>query len=198
MKKLSIILLMLAVACVAMLSSCKKEKTATVSAVSTESTEQPEVDEDCLFAINYMLANEIGATYAPGEYSIPFETIVAIEDGDEGDIWVWGDFWIFNYNRNGDVLETVSGGNHPGKIRLDIAEYGYELREFEQVADGADFEASAKAIFGKYYDAYQAVASDQDAREEIRRAAIEEFVKEQNLSVTQYKDYGWPARPIAK
>lgn len=190
-------LLILAVASIAFLSSCKKDKTAAISSAAV-SSEKIEVDEDCLFAINYMLANEIGATYAAGEYSIPFETIVAIEDGDEGDVWVWGDFWVFNYNQNGDVLETVSGGNHPGKIRLDIAEYGYELREFEQVADGADFEASAKAIFGKYYDAYQAVASDQDAREEVRRAAIEEFVKEQNLSVTQYKDYGWPARPIAK
>jgi hypothetical protein len=192
MKKVSIILLMLTVACVAMLSSCKKDKTAPVSSDKTE------IDEDCLFAINYMLADEIGSTYAPGEYTIPCETIVAVEENDSDDVFVWGDFWVFNYNQNGDVLETVSGGNHPGKIRLDIAEYGYELREFEQVADGADFEASAKAIFGKYYDAYQAVASDQDAREEIRRAAIEEFVKEQNLSVTQYKDYGWPARPIAK
>ena len=197
MKKVSIILLMLTVACVAMLSSCKKDKTAAVSSAAV-SSDKIEVDEDCLFAINYMLANEIGATYAPGEYSIPFETIVAIEDGDEGDVWVWGDFWVFNYNQNGDVLETVSGGNHPGKIRLDKVEYGYELREFEQVADGADFDASAKAIFGKYYDAYQAVASNQDAREEVRRAAIEQFVKEQDLSVTQYKDYGWPARPIAK
>ena len=195
MNRLSIILLMLTVACVAMLSSCKKEKSADVSTVSSEKTE---VDEDCLFAINYMLANEIGATYAPGEYTIPFETIVAVEKNDSDEVLVWGDFWVFNYNRNGDVLETVSGGNHPGKIRLDETEYGYELRDFEQVADGADYEASAKKIFSEHYGAYQKVASDENAREEVRRAAIEAFVKDQNLSVSQYKDYGWPARPIAK
>lgn len=197
MKKLSIILLMLAVACVAMLSSCKKDKTAAVSSAAV-SSEKTEVDGDCLFAINYMLANEIGATYAPGEYTIPFETIVAVEENDSDEVLVWGDFWVFNYNRNGDVLETVSGSNHPGMIRLDKVEYGYELRDFEQVADGADYEASAKEIFGEHYEAYQKVASDENAREEVRRAAIEAFVKDQNLSVTQYKDYGWPARPIAK
>ena len=195
MKNLTIILLMLTVACVAMLSSCKKDKSAAVSTVSSEKTE---VDEDCLFAINYMLANEIGATYAAGEYAIPFETIVAVEENDSDEVLVWGDFWIFNYNRNGDVLETVSGGNHPGMIRLDKVEYGYELRDFEQVADGADHEASAKEIFGEHYGAYKKVASDENAREEVRRAAIEAFVKDQNLSVSQYKDYGWPARPIAK
>lgn len=195
MKNVTLILLMLTAACVAMLSSCKKDKTAAASAVSTE---QKEVDEDCLFAINYMLANEIGATYAPGEYAIPFETIVAVERNDSDEVLVWGDFWVFNYNQNGDVLETVSGGNHPGMIRLDEVEYGYELRDFEQVADGADFDASAKEIFGEHYEAYKKVASDEEAREEVRRAAIEAFVKEQNLSVTQYQDYGWPARPIAK
>lgn len=197
MKKLSIILLMLAVACVAMLSSCKKDKTAAVSSAAI-SSDKIEVDEDCLFAINYMLANEIGATYAPGEYAIPFETIVAVEENDSDEVWVWGDFWVFNYNQDGDVLETVSGGNHPGRIYLDKVEYGYELRDFEQVADGADFEASAKEIFGEHYDAYRKVASDENAREEARRAAIEAFVKDQKLSVTQYQDYGWPARPIAK
>ena len=195
MKKLSIFLLILAFASIALFTACKKDKTAAASAVSTEQTE---VDEDCLFAINYMLANEIGATYAPGEYAIPFETIVAVERNDSDEVLVWGDFWVFNYNQNGDVLETVSGGNHPGMIRLDEVEYGYELRDFEQVADGADFDASAKEIFGEHYEAYKKVASDEEAREEVRRAAIEAFVKEQNLSVTQYKDYGWPARPIAK
>ncbi len=197
MKKISIILLMLAVACVAMLSSCKKDKTAAVSSAAV-SSDKIEVDEDCLFAINYMLSNEIGATYAPGEYAIPFETIVAIEENDSDEVWVWGDFWVFNYNQNGDVLETVSGGNHPGRIRLDKVEYGYELRDFDQVADGADFDASAKEIFGDHYDAYRKVASDEIAREEARRAAIEAFVKDQKLSVTQYQDFGWPARPIAK
>ena len=192
MKKVSIILLMLTVACVAMLSSCKKDKTAPVSSDKTE------IDEDCLFAINYMLADEIGSTYATGESTIPCETIVAVEENDSDDVFVWGDFWVFNYNQNGDVLETVSGGNHPGRIHLEKVEYGYELRDFDQVADGADFDASAREIFGEHYDAYRKVASDENAREEVRRAAIEAFVKDQNLSVTKYQDYGWPARPIAK
>ena len=191
MRKLSIIL-MLAVACMALLPSCKKDKTAAVS------SEKTEIDGDCLFAINYMLANEIGAAYAPGEYTIPCETIVAIDDSNPDDVRVWGDFWVFNYNQNGDVLETVSGGNHPGLIHLDKVEYGYELRDFEQVADGADFEPSAKAIFGEHFEAFQKVLSDEEAREEVRRAAIEAFVKDQNLSVTQYQDFGWPARPISK
>ena len=38
--------------------------------------------------------------------------------------------------------------------------------------------------------------SDNEAREEIRKSAIAEFVRKNNLAVKYYKDYGWPAVQI--
>jgi len=157
-------------------------------------------------AISEYLVKEIGSQYSPGEVCVPVLMIVSTEDtplppsrGEESpsskECRVWGDFWVFNYNLVGDTLKTVSGGNHSGCMTLVRANNDSPLQvmAFEQTEDGAGNEASAKRIFGKHYDVYQNMHSNEEVREAVRKEQLKEYVRQHNLNVHYYQDYGWPA-----
>ena len=113
------------------------------------------------------------------DYTNPHEVLVA------------GDFWIDNYNINGDTLECVSGGNFPGVMHLAKDGESYIVSAFDMVEDGANFESSVKELFGDNYDAFMEVYSDSNARDELRRITVSDYVNLNGLDVTQYQDYGW-------
>ncbi|MBR6904870.1 MAG: hypothetical protein IKN32_08485, partial [Bacteroidales bacterium] len=69
----------------------------------------------------------------------------------------------------------------------------YKVVSFEQTVDGAGNDASARRIFGPHYDIYQNIHSNQDVREAARKEQLREYVKQHNLNVKYYQDYGWPA-----
>ncbi len=146
-------------------------------------------------AISDYLVKEIGSLYSPGEVCVPVLMVVATEEKDADNTLVWGDFWVFNYNLVGDTLKTVSGGDHSGCITLTRANNDslLQVMAFEQTEDGAGNEASAKRIFGKHYDVYQNMHSNEDVREAVRKEQLKEYVRQHNLNVHYYQDYGWPA-----
>ena len=149
-----------------------------------------------MLAINDYLIDSIGSQYSPG-LTIPVVVMTCTEGVNADSVFKWGDYWVFNYKVVGDTLKTVSGGNHSGKMLLTKNENGeYQVVSFEQVEDGAGNLSSAKRIFGEYYDAYQAVNSNENYREEVRATAIADYVKAHNLPVKYYQDYGWPAQEI--
>ena len=129
--------------------------------------------------------------YPDAQVGIPCPIIVAMDDSNRDDILVYGDFWYFNYNLNGDLLENVAGGSYPGVMHFRSTDEGYEVTGMEVVADGSDFDSSAKEIFGKYYNDFIKAESDADAREKTRAQIIANYVAANNLSVTAYQDYGW-------
>lgn len=135
------------------------------------------------------MAEVIGPQYAEAEYSIPTVQIVNVDYTPEDEILVSGDFWVENYNVNGDVLECVSGGNHPGVMHLSKADC--TVTAFDQVADGGGFEESAKELFGEHYDDFMSVYSDSDARDELRKSTVANYVKLNGLDVKYFQDYGW-------
>lgn len=139
-------------------------------------------------AISEYLVNEIGSQYAQGELCIPTLMMVR-EEGDK----VWGDFWIFWYNVSGDTLKCVSGGNHSGLMTLSKKVGNYKVTAFEQTEDGAGNDKSAHEIFGKHYDIYQNMHSNEAVREAVRKEQLQEYVKNYNLAVRYYQDFGWPA-----
>ncbi len=51
-------------------------------------------------------------------------------------------------------------------------------------------------IFGDMYEAFHGINSDEETREEARSIAIGWYVKNHNLPVKYYQDYGWPAKEI--
>ena len=139
-------------------------------------------------AISDYLVSEIGEKYQKGELCIPTLQMIHEEDG-----LFMGDFWVLWYNVAGDTLKCVSGGNHSGVITMDKEDGKYKVTGFEQTVDGAGNVASAKRIFGSYYDIYENVHAFEQVREAVRKEQLQEYVKRNNLKVHYYQDYGWPA-----
>ena len=135
-------------------------------------------------AISDYLVHEIGEHYQKGELCIP--VLMMVHEQEDS---VWGDFWVNWYNIAGDTLKCISGGNHPGCMTLD----GLTITGFEQTVDGAGNEASAKRIFGSYYDIYHNMHSNEQVREAVRKEQLGEYVKRHGLPFRYYQDYGWPA-----
>lgn len=144
-------------------------------------------------AISDYLIKEIGMQYRQGELCIPTLMIVSAQEISTDQAWVWGDFWIWWYNQEGDTLMTVSGGNHSGLMTIQQQDGKFSVLSFEQTVDGAGNDASARRIFRSHYDIYQNMHSNQDVREAVRREQLTEYVKSHNLNISYYKDYGWDA-----
>ena len=192
MKLTTKILLPMALMGILFTSCGNRQKKAVVESVAESATES--VNNQYFDAINKYLTDIIGKGYATGEVTIPYSDYCSIDDSSAEDIQVFGDFWVENFNVVEDSLMFVSGGNHAGKMTVAKNSEGqFYVAGFDAVGDGSEYLPTAKAIFGDRFDDFQKAYSDNDAREEIRKSAISEFVKKNNLAVKYYKDYGWPA-----
>lgn len=151
-------------------------------------------DDPIEAAVYQYMVEQVAPMYdlPDGAVSIPTVRIVETEkDTGDGDAELKGDFWIENYVIEGDTLKCVSGGNHPGKMELIEVGSGYTVKEMETVADGGNFESSAKDIFEEKYDDFMKVYSDQDGRQALRTQTVADYVKANGLNVTKYQDEGW-------
>lgn len=158
-----------------------------------ESRRREQVERD---AIGEYLVKEIGKHYLQGEVCIPVIRIVSEEEVSEAESRVWGDFWVDWYKVAGDTLKTVSGGNHSGCMTLRRQGDAVSVAGFEQTVDGAGNEPSARRIFGNHFDIYQAIHSNDDSRQQARKAAIRAYRDSHDLAVKFFQDYGWPAEPV--
>ena len=188
MKKLKILMVVVAIMCC--ITTCMK------NGMPVYSESDKGFIAEFYAAMNSYLVNSIGSQYAPGEVCIPCLAVVASTQQDNESLRVLGDFWVFNYNVVGDTLKTVSGGSHPGAMILKKSDNGYVVTSFEQVEDGSGNLASAKRIFGDMYMAFHSINSDEETREQARAIFIAKYVKDNDLPVKYYQDYGWPAREI--
>lgn len=148
-------------------------------------------DDPVEAAVYKYMVEEVGKHFDKADVSIPTVQIVHVDYTNPDDVLVYGDFWIDNYDIDGDTLECVSGGNFPGVMHLGKNGEGYVVSAFDQVADGSNFDSSARELFGDNYDAFMKVYSDSEAREELRTITVSDYVNLNGLNVTQYKDYGW-------
>lgn len=137
------------------------------------------------------LIDELSQGYDTADVCIPCPIIITEDESDKSDIKVWGDFWIYNYELNGETLECVSGGSYPGCIHIESNDAGYVVTDFERVGDGSDYEPTAKKIFGDYYKDLVASSEDKEANDNLRAQIISNYVFANNLSIKEYKDYGW-------
>ncbi len=176
------------------------EETTTDSVVINSTDEdlssEQEKETNYFPAIERYLVKEIGSKYLEGEYCVPFQTVIAVDERNSDDILVWGDFWVFNYNLDGDTLKTVSGGSHPGLMHIKQTDTGFEVTSFDQVEDGSKYLPSAKKIFGDKYNNFHAVNSDDQRRERHRSEVLANYVQEHNIPATKYQDYGWPVKKL--
>lgn len=199
MKKMNWIVVTILLMIGAGMYSCKNKPANETVIEPVEETALPsEVEETYLTAVENYFIHEIGSQYSQAQVCIPCLTIVDVDESNAEDIRVWGDFWVFNYDISGDTLKTVSGGSHPGLVHVKKSDKGFDVVGFDRVEDGAGNLASAKKIFGDKYDAFHAINSDSDKREAYRAKGIADYVKKNNLRVSLYQDFGWPAIRIPK
>ena len=176
------------------------EEAEKAEAPATDGSEYGYTGEDPVVAAVYKyLAEDLAKEYQPDAdtLSVPVVCIVATKEGEDGTTDVYGDFWINNYKVEGDTLKTVSGGNHPGVMHVAKDGDSYVVTSFDQVADGGEFESSAKEIFGDDYDAFMKIYSDSDAIDKERAAVLAAYVKANDLAVTKYQDEGWDPVDLA-
>ena len=142
------------------------------------------------------LTHEIAKNFTSSDVSIPSFSIVGTDTSNSDDTLIWGDFWIFNYKLENDILLTESGGSYPGLMHLKKSDDGYAVIKMDVVADGADNLKSAKEIFADKYEAFRNINSNQDKREKVRLQFISDYVKANKLSITKVKDSGWAPVPL--
>lgn len=158
---------------------------------------QPKQKADTpIAAIEQFVADSIGSLYSQGKYCIPYAIVLAVDDSNPQDILVWGDFRVENYQLEGETLENVSGGSHPGLMHVAKTADGYAVKAFDAVGDGSSFDPTAKAIFGDRYDAFVSLLSDDKEREITRAQAIAAYVTAKQIPAKYYQDFGWDAQEI--
>ena len=151
-------------------------------------------DEPYLAEICAYLLERNKGMYAPAQVEIPSPVILEVDDSDPEDILVWGNFWMHCYSLRNTTLFSESGGESPGLMHLKTAGEGYEVTSFETVGDGSDYVRDSQRIFGMREGllARFEASQDQAEREAVRAAFIGDYVRWNDLPVTQYQDFGWP------
>ena len=164
------------------------DKTSSEAALPAYEYPGPELFYSVVY--KYMI-DEFGPHYEPSDVGIPCPVIIAEDDSNKDDMLLYGNFWYFNYDLKGDTLENTSGGSYPGVMHVKSTDDGYEVTGMDIVADGSDFDESAKKIFGKYYDTFMKDGEDDELLEKTRAQIIANYVAANNLSIKAYQDYGW-------
>ena len=142
-------------------------------------------------AYKYMV-DEMTKNYEPTEVSIPTVNIFYTDYSNQEDVLVFGDFAIDNYAIENDTLKCVSGGRYPGVMHLkQDGPNHYAVTKFDVVEDGGNFEESAKTLFGENYEDFMKIYSDDEARQELRKITVTDYVNLNGLDVKQFQDEGW-------
>lgn len=187
-------------------SSADAQSSASAEA-SSASAEEPKVDgsaygyagEDPVEAEAFRyIAEEMGKLYLQADATIPLVNIFFIDYTNLDDVRVAGDYWVFNYDIDGETLVTASGGNFPGVLHMKKEGESYVVTSFDRVQEGAGFEESARELFGENFEAFSKIHSDDAARKELRTIIVSDYVNLNGLDITQYQDPGWDPIPLYK
>ena len=151
----------------------------------------------------YMMeSDESQGYYRSSEASvyIPAPVIYGVKQKDD-DLMVFCNLWNFVYYQNGNTLECESGGESPARLRLHPdadAPGGYQVIEDLRTGDGSEYDKGIKefckgypGMARKYFD------YEETDREEARTALIRMYVKNNDLDIKYYKDYGWDPVPVS-
>lgn len=148
---------------------------------------------------NYM--NERDGFYSKnGEVLIPCPAIFDVDDKNEEDIKVYGNFWILGYIKDGDNLLSESGGEIPGRFHLKKNSDEYEVVSFDEVGDGSYYAKDIKKICvdtdGRIPSDYlykiymEHTGFHEKVLSYIRKAFIERYVEDNRLDVVSFQDKG--------
>ena len=143
---------------------------------------------------------DLGKIYLEGDVMVPAPLIFAVDDQDPEDMKVYGNFWIFWYNLDGDTLKNVSGGEHPGVFHMKRDGDAYEITSFEQAGDGEEYAEDIRRFCAQadvpgvedledlYFETNVETFRPLDY---VRSTFLEQYVSDNNLPIYAYQDYGW-------
>ncbi len=204
-KKFLAVVLMMTLAAAFCLSGCGGgDNAASAEGADTSAAEEAESpvmdgaaygyggDDPIEIAAYKYMCEEVAKNFDAADVSIPVVTIFAEDLTNPDDVAVYGSFEVYNYTIEGDTLKCVSGGDFPGVMHMTgDQENGYTVTSFDEVASGADFDESAKALFGDYYEDFTTVYSDDAARAENRKITVSDYVNLNGLDIKYFQDEGW-------
>ncbi len=149
-------------------------------------------DFDSLEAAAYdYLSFDYSNDYNTDNVMIPYVSIVGIEESDPEDVLLYGDYYVWEFSKEGDKLVTVSGGHCPGIIHLQRFGEGDDASYTATgVFDVAYTDDDAIALFGDHYDQYHEVSSDEDIRDVGLSHVISQYVKANDLNITKFRIAG--------
>ncbi len=148
-----------------------------------------------LAAVTSYMADVMTGYYSDYDVSIPAPVILKQEKIDDTHIKVYGNFWIFNYDLQGQTLENVSGGEAPGYMIVTRDGDSMKVTDAEFAGDGAEYAEDIKNFCGDDKSLESQYFASNDAGQEpllsVRKEFIHDYVEANGLDITAYQDYGW-------
>ena len=145
---------------------------------------------------NYLLTTDFGFTPEEGGVLIPTPIILKTDiNAEETEATVYGNFWIFCYKLNGKTLETTSGGECPGVMKLAKKDGVWTVVSMEKAGEGEDYAKDiAKFCNGdkelEEQFALTTGAAEDSILPQYQRAAVVNYVQDNKLDIEAYQDYG--------
>ena len=140
----------------------------------------------------YFLSNNYHYEMKPGVAIPAFCIFMSEVDKNDADVVkVYGNYWLFVYEKVGTTLECISGGEVPGVMYVRKKGDEYVVDHFEQVRDGSYYTDDIKAICNGNKALENQFLDSADAMTTSRIYNIKKYVKMFNLDIDSYHDYGW-------
>lgn len=134
--------------------------------------------------------------YDKEDVTVPAVLVLEEDDSDPDDIRVWGVFSLFNYDVEGKTLLNLSGGDYPGLVHLKADGDSYEVTGIDLVEDGMDYSSSANQIFGEREGLAEKFWNSDEKQEVARADFLKMYIRDNNLDIDAYQDYGWDPVPL--
>ena len=104
---------------------------------------------------------------------------------------VYGNYWVFVYEKNGTTLECISGGEAPGVMYVKRNGDEYVVDHFEQVRDGSYYAEDIKKICNGNKSLEDQYYNYSEFMTTTRIYNIKKYVEMFDLDIDSYHDYGW-------
>lgn len=127
---------------------------------------------------------------------IPYVNLIATDESDPKDVLAYGDYYLFEFAKQGDTLAAVSGQHCPGIVHL--KKFSEDAaRQYEgQRLEAALTDEETIELFGEYYDEYCSAAADPERFEQEFAQLLTDYVSYNSIEVTKYSLTDGEAKPL--
>lgn len=143
---------------------------------------------DYMFVTDWKNAEE-GVIYIPG-------FVIFKEVEENGEYLVFGNFWYYGYQLNGNMLESTCGGEMPACFHLIESEDGYSVVSVDQAGDGTDYMADIEEFTKNYEGLADMYSHNDENRTKGMLEYARMYVTDNELDVKYIKEFGWDPIPL--